>query len=246
MILGVSGYKQSGKDTFARLVRQYNPDYCIVHFADPLKQLCSKLFSIQLENFTVDSLKDTTLPAPLDIDRFLVDLKRETNLDLNPMGLVAFSYREILQFTSDYVKAVNPVYWVERCKSVITGNNVIVPDLRFINEAACIRELQGKILKVVRLDAPLSVDMHRSETEGLKVSPDFILGTTTGNLNISQEVAKRIAVDDPSYICYDYSKVQSILQLSAQGKKVKEISNTVYGRDETVIVADILNYYRSC
>lgn len=79
----------------------------------------------------------------------------------------------------------DPDYWVKQWKEqadALTGN-IVVDDVRFINEAKAITDLGGIIVSVVRPDNPDSPSNHVSETEQRDIDSDFTIISSSGDIS---------------------------------------------------------------
>lgn len=172
MIVGISGYKRSGKDAFANLLIKLYPGYAVrLAFADKLKAICQDLFE----------LTDGQVHGS-DTHKETVDHR---------WGL---SSRQIMQrFGTEVARSVHPDVWV-RCLLRQAGDAeaagallVVVPDVRFVNEADAIRERGGLIIRVTR---PGCVsDGHASEA--LDFEPDIYVANEGGLADL-EEMAQRV------------------------------------------------------
>ena len=127
-LIGLSGFKRSGKDTAAREL-SFRQGYTRVAFADALRDEVFDRFGIRLG----DDDKDKPLPA---------------------YGLR--SYRDLLIEHAQERRAQNPDYWVERVDVQVRaylslGIRVIVTDVRLPNEVAWLRRMGGLHIWVARL-----------------------------------------------------------------------------------------------
>lgn len=127
-LIGLSGFKRSGKDTAARELSS-RQGYTRVAFADALRDEVFDRFGIRLG----DDDKDKPLPA---------------------YGLR--SYRDLLIEHAQERRAQNPDYWVERVDVQVRaylslGIRVIVTDVRLPNEVAWLRRMGGLHIWVARL-----------------------------------------------------------------------------------------------
>lgn len=135
-LLGISGKAGAGKDTAAEF---FHDEFLwdIYHFADPLKAACSAAFGIPLNHFS---------------DR---ELKEKNNSYWNA------SPREIAQLvgTELFRERWDPNFWVRRAgmevarlQSSATYNcqGLVIPDVRFQNEADWIIQQGGFVLNIHR------------------------------------------------------------------------------------------------
>jgi len=146
-ILGLCGYKQSGKSTLAKVART-DFNFRRMGFADELKDVVIRLWPA----FTYDHLYG--------------EGKEEVVEEYGK------SAREVMQMVgTDLFRAYDPDVWVRALHETIKTYNfqmgravrpLVIDDLRFDNEAALIRELGGEVWEVYRgsLDR---LDEHPSE-----------------------------------------------------------------------------------
>lgn len=150
-IIGLIGYKLSGKDTAADYLCQ-NYNYTKLAFATPLKQITSILFDWSKEQLHDQNLKEKIDPrwniSPRDSFKFVgTDLVRMHMNELIP-GIgedfwTVYTERKII----DLIK---------------NDQKVIIADVRHQNEAAMIKKLGGVLIKIYRHDL---LDTHTSETD---------------------------------------------------------------------------------
>jgi len=160
MIIGLSGQKQSGKDTVAAyLVKEHGFERKA--FADPLKQSVAALFGIPFSY--IDKLK---------MDDVLVGIGRigqpEYDQWIQYDGEVSkgLTFREFLQRygTEAHRDIFGQDFWLDYTLPVqgfYPGRAIVVTDVRFANEAARVRELGGLVVRVIR--GLSDQDQHRSE-----------------------------------------------------------------------------------
>jgi len=161
MIIGIAGKSQSGKDTTASMINfmKYRPelsfhaywnsdipfewdDNRIIHFADLLKDASEILLS--LPKFTLQSQSG----------------KRIT-LD----WLDGMSTRTFLQLLGTAVRnEIHPDFWVRALMHQISKRKgvILIPDVRFPNEAQAIKDKGGFLIRIERLGA--GAGEHISET----------------------------------------------------------------------------------
>lgn len=179
MIVGISGYKGSGKDTFADLLVK-NYEYQKLSFAAKLKESASKLLNVDqilFEDWKND--KDVVVT----ISKFHKTVNRSKPI----------TFREFLQRygTEAHRDVFGEDFWVnEALKGVATGNYVL-PDCRFENEAKRIKSLDGVIVRINRYEQ--TDDGHASEQLFHNWLVDYWVDNT-GNLeDLEREVDEFIA-----------------------------------------------------
>lgn len=144
MIIGLSGYARSGKDEVAKiLVEKYG--YKRMAFADPIREFVLKVNPILEDGHRIREL----------VEEFGWDVakaKPETRRLLQETGVVA---RELF----------GQEFWVEQLiKHIGYETDIVIPDVRFKNEVSMIRQLEGKVFRVIRTGVK-PVNAHVSETE---------------------------------------------------------------------------------
>ena len=162
-LIGIIGKKGSGKDTAANYIIQKNPTYLKYSFADPLKKVCSILF-----NFTEDQLYGDKKE---EIDK---------NWDITPRKIMQYIGTDILR---DNLKNIIPHYkgniWITLFeKQLEKYNNLIVPDVRFNDEAYAIKKNGGILIKIER---DLIEDEHSSHISENTIFDEHIIDYTIVN-----------------------------------------------------------------
>jgi hypothetical protein len=160
MILLLSGYKRSGKDTAAEfIVREMG--FQKMALADTLKEEVSRQYGIPLNYFYDQALKEEPLlDFPLKVNDssslaivniFKNELKSDKkNLHWTPRALL------ILEGSTK--RAVNPNYWSENIINKINNlenKNVIITDVRYRSEISALKDYAGALgltVKTVRID----------------------------------------------------------------------------------------------
>jgi hypothetical protein len=161
MIIGITGTKRSGKDTIAKhLVDNY--EFIRVGFADILKEAVANLFNMPL-NY-VEGLKENS----------------EIEVTYQSPDYLGFSFsgREFLQrFGTEMGRnTFGENFWVEQWESSLYRNSIqndfiVVPDVRFKNEASRIHTLEGQIIRVNRFG--YESDGHESENPLPSIYVDY-------------------------------------------------------------------------
>ncbi len=129
MIIGLSGLKRSGKDTFASY---FPPNFIRLAFVEPLKQAASLIYDVPPDVFG-DSLKDT--------------ISKKWGI----------TYRDMLINVGQKMREVNPDHWVRlmelRIAAVTRLNpsqHILITDVRQPNELQMIERLGGAVYLVQR------------------------------------------------------------------------------------------------
>ena len=167
MIIGLSGYAQSGKDTVASiLVSQYG--FTRVAFADKIRELLYEMNPMVKDGFTLQGVVDAygwdkaKLYFP-EVRRLLQDL-----------GVGAR-------------KLFGENFWVHQAMNSMANAypNVVVTDVRFINEADTLKTNSGQLWRVKRPGIE-AVNNHVSEhdLDGYKVDQILHNGGTIEELEL--------------------------------------------------------------
>lgn len=161
-LLGLTGLKQSGKDTvFKILEKQLAPKKVVrVAFADALKKEVAKGCGVSLE--------------------FLEKNKDNFRLILQGWG------------TDFRRKLLGEDYWLKIvAKQILALSDdvelVVVTDVRFHNEAELIKKSGGSIWRVVR-NVSSPIDQHSSEQELLSIYEDKTIFNHNSLVNLEHEV----------------------------------------------------------
>lgn len=180
IIIGISGKKGSGKDTFALLLedlfRKQEIKVITKAFADKLKQCCA-IISGQFEwIFYNQDAKNKKAGPFLNI----------TN-------------RELMQKFGDLTRQLDPDIWVKltlESEYKIAPDILIITDVRFKNEAKAIKNRDGIL---IRMESDRSKeDTHKSETD-LDYYNNFDL-VINNNIGVSIKELQAKAKDTITYI----------------------------------------------
>lgn len=154
MIVGLTGQKQSGKDTIAAyLVKEHKFERKA--FADPLKKSVAALFDIPFSEVDKLKLNPNAVAAILDYTEDSIASQHD------------MTFRTLLQRygTEAHRDIFGTNFWVDQTLPVdgfYPGRAICVTDVRFSNEASRVRELGGVVVRVFRGEEDLS-DLHASE-----------------------------------------------------------------------------------
>jgi len=158
--IGLIGRKQVGKSTAASHLE--SKGYTRLSFKTPLVEEIKANFPTLLEEIRQDWPADT-------IDQLFEEKP--------PL------MRALLQnYGTDVRRKDDANYWVKQWikrHELFATDAIVADDVRFINEAAAIKDLGGIIIKLERPDI-LGTDMHVSETEHLQITPDYTINVNKG------------------------------------------------------------------
>lgn len=167
MIIGLTGYAQSGKDTVANiLVEKYG--YQRVAFADPIRALLYEANPMLKEGYRVQGLVDS-----YGWDKVKVDYPEARRL-LQDLGVGAR-------------KIFGDMFWVQQALSQVNlENKYVITDVRYPNEAKAIRKYNNSQIWRIKRIGIKAVNAHVSESamEGEKVDQIFVNSGTIDDLKI--------------------------------------------------------------
>jgi nucleoside 2-deoxyribosyltransferase len=166
MIIGVTGHARCGKDSLANLlVSSYG--YTKLGFADGVRDVAKAIDPVVMARI------NTAEPTAIRYTELLREIGYERakgNADV----------RRLLQRvgTEGGRDIFGEDVWVNLLKSRVEGaGNIVVADVRFLNEARAITELGGIIIRVERPGYG-PTNNHRSETEQLDIRAHVTISAT--------------------------------------------------------------------
>lgn len=148
MIIGLSGYARSGKNTVADMLGE---EYRQVSFAEPMREALYKLNPI----LGKDSLTGGLIQLKNMVDAVGWDMAKELSTEV----------RRLLQVLGTEVgrEMFGENFWVNIAMTGIdSGDNVVFTDVRFPNEAWAISRIGGQVWRVNR-EGVEAVNTHPSE-----------------------------------------------------------------------------------
>lgn len=168
MIIGISGKARSGKDTFAEmLAAEMNevsyPPFIMMAFANELKSKCQEAFDMTWEQLWGD---DKEVP-----DERYIKIPKDSQLGVTPGPPedVYWTGREIMQDFGAFYRTIDTQFWVKNLFRVAEEKeyeNIIVTDVRYINEADYILDNGGHVIRISRESKDDVHNMqHPSEVE---------------------------------------------------------------------------------
>jgi hypothetical protein len=159
MIIGLSGYARSGKDTAAdRLVDKYN--FTRYSFAAPMKEAMYILNPI-VGSDSISGFRYRNL-----VDTYGLDKSKDSYPEI----------RRLLQVFGTEVgrQMFGENFWVDIALNGIKEPNAVITDVRFRNEADAIKKAGGQVWRINR-DGIGPVTDHPSEVDLDKYDFDYVI-----------------------------------------------------------------------
>jgi len=172
MIIGISGKARSGKDTFsemlaAELNKGAYPAYIMMGFANELKLKCQAAFDLTWEQLWGEDKEN------LD-ERYRKQMQYHGGVrsDRDELPEPYWTAREIMQDFGAFYRTIDNEFWIKNLFRVIEViedkeyTNVVVTDVRYINEADFIINNGGYVIRINREDKDaVHNKQHPSEIE---------------------------------------------------------------------------------
>ena len=138
--IGIAGFKGSGKDTLADLMLKYNKGFKKYSMADPIRKM-GKVF-----HFSINEMLN---PKMKEVENKFWGISWRKFAQMTGTDLFRHNFRDDV--------------WVRFAEYAITktNKNLIIPDIRFNNEAELIKKYGGIVIKVRREGC--NGDSHASE-----------------------------------------------------------------------------------
>lgn len=155
-LIGITGHIGSGKTTAAHhLISNPNGNWIEKSFADPLKEACKTLFL-----FTDEQVYGTQAQKKTPDPRWF---------GCTPRKALQFVGTELLRDNLDKIMpGLGKDVFVHHFKLWLESNttsNIVIHDMRFLNEAKAIKELGGIVIRINRREADSIDHTHPSEKE---------------------------------------------------------------------------------
>lgn len=168
-IIGISGPARSGKDTVASFILAMTGGYRY-GFADPIKAMLVPL-GIDMTDPYWQERKDSVIPA----------------LGVSPRRLMQTLGTEWGR------NIIHSRLWVilANARFLNTGHGMVIPDVRFNDEADWVRGQGGLIIHIRRKDAWIPESEHESEA-GILQEPDDAYIENNGTLEDLQEKVREV------------------------------------------------------
>jgi hypothetical protein len=179
MIIGISGYARSGKDTVAKYLVE-NHGFKRIAFADAIRHMLLDLdpyVGIGYSNNSHITISD------------LVSIEGWDNAKSHP------EIRRLLQDLGVSARQhLGEDVWIKAAlRTLSNGEPIVITDVRFKNEADAIKDLNGKIWRVIRpgVDA---VNGHISETQMDRYPVDDLILNDGDIKKLENEVLMRMPI----------------------------------------------------
>lgn len=181
MIITISGWIGSGKDTVAQYLQSHY-DYKSISFAASLKDAISNIFGWDrdlLEGRTVESRRWRECVDVWWADRLNIP-------HLTPRWILQYWGTEVCR------QGFHDKIWIASLENKLRkhSHNVVISDARFPNELSVIKKLGGKSLRIVRGPDP---DWY-----------SLALKANSGHLESREQLQKQIHASEWSWIGHDF------------------------------------------
>lgn len=170
MIVGFVGFAKSGKTTASDHLVETNR-FKKINFKDALVEEIKRNFPDLIREVCLFMEKHFWEGVKWDADRLFNEKP--------PI------WRALMQnYGTEVRRKDNPNYWTSQWKeqarqALKEGYQVVVDDCRFLNEEQAIRDLGGKIIRIVRTDISEAGE-HQSEVEQLQIKNDTTITVAKG------------------------------------------------------------------
>jgi hypothetical protein len=184
MIIALSGYAKSGKDTVAEIVKEIQPNkWEVKKFSGKLKTIASILLGIPEHMFEDQDFKTSMLGEEwwknygdfyhqMSVRDFLQMLG--TDAIRNGLHTNAWVNALMADYKPKKMSQYNPSYW-------------IITDCRFPNEAQAVKDNGGVVIRIVRPGVE-PVNAHPSETALDNWDFDFRIANASDKVALKQTI----------------------------------------------------------
>jgi len=202
-IYGLCGQKQSGKNTFAIMAKEYlHNGTRDIALADPLKKFCIDYLDLSLAGCYGSDDDKNAIVGTWSIFGEKIRSKFQKNKDDK------ISNREILQIvgTEIFRDCFRPTFWVDLLKQKLDEITLIednvglifITDVRFENEIQMIKEMGGKTVRIIR-DLDRYGLLHRSEAGIMSMSNDdfdYVINNSGSLVDLKESVLDFLVLEE--------------------------------------------------
>ena len=204
MLIGISGWKGSGKDAAASvLVNEFK--FKQFSFASILKDMTAETYGIDRKAMDDRDLKEAPLlNFPVDArDSFSNEIKRilEKEFKAAPNGKLYWTPRAVLILEGSIKRSVDPAFWTKKALSQISNNDLaVISDLRYKSEAKEIRDradalgVKSLLIRVNRFETSNSLDASERDMDDYTGFDSVI--NNTGTLEEFQQTVSQIVFEN--------------------------------------------------
>lgn len=169
MLIGISGKKQTGKDTVCKIIKALDiwnryGDGDMLTFVKMLLKSSSSLGSMWHKHAFADKLKQVlAVILNVRVEAFEDNIFKMSYSEIAKPEGGYYTNRELLQrFGTEVGRSISPTLWVDALfTNYSEHDHWIIPDVRFPSEAQAIKDRGGIIIRVDR-ETPFH-DTHPSE-----------------------------------------------------------------------------------
>lgn len=187
MIIGICGQINTGKDTVADILcGEYG--FLRISFADPIKIFCLQMFPDILSQEILWGSSDKRTPKIRQLLQYLgTEVARKFDSDV----WVKHTLRRIKQIQET---GIDPL---SRLADSIHTRPIVVPDVRFKNEAKALRKINARLIKITRpgnydlVNTEKSARNHISET-GIDTIPLDLFFTQINNHGTTEDLRTKV------------------------------------------------------
>ena len=170
-IIGICGYKQSGKSVASKYLIEkhgYKPH----NFKDALIKELKDNFPDLLEQIRLDCEHQKPYLMFEPEGQWTIERLFEEKPPL---------VRKLMQnYATEVRRKEYPDYWINKWNISRPIGNIVVDDVRFLNESETVKRYGGIIIKIIRT-GQVSNDLHSSETEHTQIIPDYTIEANEGD-----------------------------------------------------------------
>lgn len=164
MLIGISGKKQTGKDTVCKIIKALDIWNRYGDMLTFVKMFSSPLGSMWYKHAFADKLKQVlAVILNVRVEAFEDNIFKMSYSEIAKPEGGYYTNRELLQrFGTEVGRSISPTLWVDALfTSYSEHDHWIIPDVRFPSEAQAIKDRGGIIIRVDR-ETPFH-DTHPSE-----------------------------------------------------------------------------------
>lgn len=204
-IILLSGWKGSGKDSFAKFLCE-DFGYNRIAFADKLKDSIALEYNLKRSIFDDRTEKEKPLfnlpVSPKDessvrlIEIIRDELRLESGLKPNektPLSDLFWTPRALCVFEGSVKRAVDPQFWIKKAiKDLSLKENYVISDARYKSEIDCVKStMKDHKIITVRVNRNITIDTNDSSERDLdQYNFDIIINNNEGLEFLKREASR--------------------------------------------------------